>query len=182
MWDAVDLTGGGGGVVCGQFHPGAASGNNDVAYSWSPESLPYDGSGKYCPTGGGPGIAAADDAVMAGEVAGELGGGPAMSPRANEDSQLAQCGARTLRRLQADQQHGNDTRPFFFCVGFHKPHIPWTVPQEYYDRYPLSTVHLAPNTKPPVGVFLSPHQYRKPCTWPTAPTWLVCVQECLLSP
>ena len=34
------------------FHPGAASGNNDVRYSWSPESLPYDGSGTSCPTGG----------------------------------------------------------------------------------------------------------------------------------
>jgi iduronate 2-sulfatase/deleted-in-malignant-brain-tumors protein 1 len=34
------------------FHPGPASGNCDVKYSWSPESLPWDDNGHKCPTGG----------------------------------------------------------------------------------------------------------------------------------
>ena len=130
------------------FHPGAASGNNDVQFSWSPESLPYDGDGTSCPSGGGPDSTGSK--VSGSEPV--SGAGPAMSPSANTDSQLARCGARTLARLRADRQSGNETRPFFFAVGFHKPHIPWTVPKEYYDRYPLAEIHLAPNLNPPLGV------------------------------
>jgi iduronate 2-sulfatase len=33
----------------------------------------------------------------------------------------------------------------------HKPHIPWTVPQEFYDRYPLDEVALAPHPSRPSG-------------------------------
>merc|ERR1740138_734019 len=34
------------------FHPGDASGDDDAKYSWSAESLPYDGGGHKCPSGG----------------------------------------------------------------------------------------------------------------------------------
>merc|ERR1712232_318584 len=34
------------------FHAGDASGYDDVKYSWSAESLPYDGNGNKCPSGG----------------------------------------------------------------------------------------------------------------------------------
>jgi hypothetical protein len=36
------------------FHPGEASGNNDVQFSWSDESLPYDDTGARCPSAGAP--------------------------------------------------------------------------------------------------------------------------------
>jgi len=31
-------------------------------------------------------------------------------------------------------------RPFFLAVGIYKPHLPWHVPQKYFDLYPISDV------------------------------------------
>jgi arylsulfatase A-like enzyme len=33
-------------------------------------------------------------------------------------------------------------KPFFMAVGFAKPHVPWYVPQEYFDRYGLDTLKI----------------------------------------
>ncbi|MEX0610822.1 MAG: sulfatase [Pirellulales bacterium] len=33
-------------------------------------------------------------------------------------------------------------KPFFIVAGFHKPHIPHTAPQEYFDMYPPETIPL----------------------------------------
>jgi len=128
------------------FHPGDASGDNDIKYSWSAESLPYDGNGNKCPTGG------AFFAPMH-EEENVLGGGPAMIPNeSNSDSNLPVCADATLQRIASQRADGTDTRPFFLNVGFHKPHIPWNVPQKYYDLYPLDRVELAVNQAPPTDV------------------------------
>ena len=37
-------------------------------------------------------------------------------------------------------------QPFFLVPGFHKPHMPWNVPQKYYDLHPLDQIEL-PLTK-----------------------------------
>jgi len=37
-------------------------------------------------------------------------------------------------------------KPFFLACGFFRPHLPWYVPQEYFDRFPLQDV-LLPETK-----------------------------------
>lgn len=37
-------------------------------------------------------------------------------------------------------------KPLFLAVGYVKPHLPWYVPQEYYDRFPLADIKL-PVTK-----------------------------------
>ncbi|MBN1559227.1 sulfatase, partial [candidate division KSB1 bacterium] len=37
-------------------------------------------------------------------------------------------------------------RPFFLACGFFRPHLPWYVPQKYFDLYPLDRVTL-PNVK-----------------------------------
>ena len=34
----------------------------------------------------------------------------------------------------------------------HRPHIPWSVPQQYYDLYPLDQISLAEHRTPPSGV------------------------------
>ena len=94
------------------FHPGAASGNNDVQYSWSPESLPYDGGGTSCPTGG-PDPEEVDSVLQPNAM-----GGPAMTPAANGDTALAGCGVRTINQLAAKRKSGADKRPFFLAVGF----------------------------------------------------------------
>ncbi len=35
-------------------------------------------------------------------------------------------------------------KPFFLTLGFHKPHMPWNVPQKYYDMHPLAEIQLPP--------------------------------------
>ena len=50
------------------------------------------------------------------------------------------------------------TQPFFLGVGFHKPHLPWNVPQKWFDLFPLSSIQLPPYLEsdlddiPPAGV------------------------------
>ena len=46
------------------------------------------------------------------------------------------------RQLRRD--HG---KPFFLACGIYRPHLPWFVPQEYYDLFPLETVQLPPGIK-----------------------------------
>jgi arylsulfatase A-like enzyme len=38
-------------------------------------------------------------------------------------------------------------RPFFLACGLHKPHMPWNVPQKYYDMFPLDQIELPPHQK-----------------------------------
>lgn len=56
---------------------------------------------------------------------------------------------------QLNKDHG---KPFFLACGLIRPHMPWQVPEEYYERYPLKSVQL-PNVLdtdlddlPPAGV------------------------------
>merc|ERR1719327_1815358 len=70
----------------------------------------------------------------------------------NGDWHLGACANATLQAIAARRAQGLDGRPFFFSVGFHKPHIPWNVPQRYYDKYPLDKVKLPINMGLPVDV------------------------------
>ena len=54
-------------------------------------------------------------------------------------------------KLQEDTEQANRTiallntkqdRPFFLACGFWRPHVRWTVPQRYYDRFPLEKIDL----------------------------------------
>ena len=36
-------------------------------------------------------------------------------------------------------------RPFFLACGFHKPHMPWNVPQKWFDLFPLEDIELPPH-------------------------------------
>ncbi|WP_437187136.1 sulfatase [Planctomicrobium sp. SH668] len=35
-------------------------------------------------------------------------------------------------------------KPFLLTIGLHKPHMPWNVPQKYYDMHPLDSINLPP--------------------------------------
>jgi hypothetical protein len=62
--------------------------------------------------------------------------------------------ATTVARLRNFSRDGigkpGANRPFFLSVGFHKPHLPHIVPQQYFDLYPVN-VSLAPNRVVPRG-------------------------------
>jgi len=45
-----------------------------------------------------------------------------------------------------------DSKPFFIAVGFHKPHLPFVVPQKFYDFYKPSEMQLPPNPNAPVNM------------------------------
>ena len=36
------------------------------------------------------------------------------------------------------------TKPFFMAYGCHKPHLPWQVPQKWFDLFPLADIQLPP--------------------------------------
>ncbi len=40
---------------------------------------------------------------------------------------------------QLEQDHD---KPFFLACGLYRPHLPWYVPQKYYDKFPLEEVQL----------------------------------------
>jgi len=50
------------------------------------------------------------------------------------DVQAVQFAEEFLGRDQSD--------PFFLAVGIYRPHLPWHVPQEYFDKYPLDKIVL----------------------------------------
>jgi len=49
-------------------------------------------------------------------------------------------------------------KPFFLACGLHKPHMPWNVPQKWFDKFPLESIELPPapaddlKDVPPAGV------------------------------
>jgi len=42
-----------------------------------------------------------------------------------------------VQQLQKDQSD-----PFFLACGIYRPHVPWYVPQKYFDMFPLETIQL----------------------------------------
>jgi arylsulfatase A-like enzyme len=57
------------------------------------------------------------------------------------------------QKLQQDTEQANRTiallrqqhdRPFSITCGFWRPHVSWTVPKRYFDRFPLESISLPP--------------------------------------
>lgn len=43
-----------------------------------------------------------------------------------------------------ERLHRNYEKPFFLAVGFLRPHVPWYVPQKWFDMHPLDSITLPP--------------------------------------
>ena len=48
-----------------------------------------------------------------------------------------------LKQISGEALSGE--KPFFFALGFHKPHMPWDAPQEFFDLYPEEEMDLPLN-------------------------------------
>ena len=57
-----------------------------------------------------------------------------------EESSDAQTALWAASELQK-----NHERPFFLACGIYRPHLPWHVPKEYFDKFPIEDI-LLPNT------------------------------------
>ncbi len=53
-------------------------------------------------------------------------------------------GANALRALEILEKLKSDTKPFFFAVGFSKPHLPFVSPKKYWDLYKREDMPIAP--------------------------------------
>ncbi|KAM7389019.1 hypothetical protein PAMP_023019 [Pampus punctatissimus] len=128
------------------FHPGIASNyTDDYPYSWSvppyhPASFKFEKE-KMCKGEDGKLHA---NLLCAVNVTEQPGG---ILP----DMESAGEAVRLLK------SRTNSDRPFFLAVGFHKPHIPFRIPQEYLSLYPIDQMTLAPN--PNVPKLLPPVAY-----------------------
>ena len=60
------------------------------------------------------------------------------------DGRIANQAVQKLRELAEDPD-----QPFFFAVGFTKPHLPFVAPGRFYEKYPVSEVRLPNNYFPP---------------------------------
>ena len=61
-------------------------------------------------------------------------------------------GAQTDAALAKLGELGAADRPFFFGVGFYRPHLPFNVPKRYWDMYDRGAIPLAENDYPPIDV------------------------------
>lgn len=56
-----------------------------------------------------------------------------------KDSEMSDYQVASWATEQLNKEH---EKPFFLAVGIFRPHIPWEVPQEYYDMYPLDKMKM----------------------------------------
>jgi arylsulfatase A-like enzyme len=53
-------------------------------------------------------------------------------------------GANVLRAIEILQKLKTESKPFFFAVGFSKPHLPFVSPKKYWDLYKREDMPVAP--------------------------------------
>lgn len=85
-------------------------------------------------------------------------GGIRFYPLANSDEEMPDYQVASYGIEQLQKQHD---KPFFLAIGFVKPHMPFSVPKEWYDRFPLESIELPPyraddlDDVPPPGVHMA---------------------------
>jgi len=51
------------------------------------------------------------------------------------DGSLTRDGRNAATIRQLISEHAVDSPPFFYAMGFHKPHLPWTAPKRFFDLH-----------------------------------------------
>lgn len=46
-----------------------------------------------------------------------------------------------------EELNENHDKPFFMAIGFVRPHVPWYVPQKWFDKFPLDSIQVPPYLK-----------------------------------
>lgn len=64
-------------------------------------------------------------------------------------------------------------KPFFLAVGFVRPHVPWYVPQKWFDKFPINEIQTPPYLKTDMDDV--PIMGRRVADMPTMPTtdWMI---------
>jgi iduronate 2-sulfatase len=62
-----------------------------------------------------------------------------------KDGRIAQAVLKALEKASAREE------PFFFAVGFLKPHLPFSAPKKYWDLYEREQIPMVPNKFRPEG-------------------------------
>lgn len=87
---------------------------------------------------GGKGAAREEDASTAAAV---MAGRLDITPLSCRDEDMPDHRFVDYAIEQLNKPH---EKPFFIACGLTKPHLPWSVPKKYYDRFPLETIQLPP--------------------------------------
>ncbi|MBP1637348.1 MAG: idsA4, partial [Bacteroidetes bacterium] len=54
-------------------------------------------------------------------------------------------GAQTDVTIKRLEQLAKDSKPFFYAIGYYRPHMPFNVPKKYWDMYDRAKIPLAKN-------------------------------------
>ena len=71
--------------------------------------------------------------------------GPEVPDNAYPDGKILEKSVADLQRLSQMEQ------PFFFAVGFIKPHLPFYAPKKYWDLYSRDSIQIADNRERPMN-------------------------------
>jgi len=61
----------------------------------------------------------------------------------------------------AEQLSKDYEKPFFMAVGFTRPHLPWYIPQEFFDKYSLDTIKIPEYKMDDLNDILTPSGEKK---------------------
>lgn len=60
-------------------------------------------------------------------------------------------GAQTVMAIDKLTELSKKDKPFFFALGYYRPHLPFNVPKRYWDLYDRERIELAEYEMPPLG-------------------------------
>lgn len=129
------------------FHPGPPTGHHlDYPYSWSvkpftPQSLHFENK-QVCPDPSGTPQA---NLLCAVNVS-------TQPMQTLPDLENAEVATKFLREWSSRSVNSEAQKPFFLAVGFYKPHIPFRIPKEYLDLYPIEHIKLPPDHELPANL------------------------------